>query len=156
MATHSRTGNLILPSSHASSLQIYSPSSSNLISELEVAPSNRVSKRDDKPLVHAFVCLVSTSNDGSWMATVDLRQDDDDPSFGMEIVMKLWKWEGGNWLLNTRIERPHGAEMVHSLEFSPTFVDGVSPLLLSTGADGNVKTWRVRTVKDKKGVTDGP
>jgi len=86
------------------------------------------------------------------MATVDVRDDPYD-DFGIEIALKIWRWESsdGRWELNTRIERPHGSHRVRSVEFAPRD-DG---LLVSTGEDGNIKTWIERKVKEKKGEGDG-
>lgn len=150
LAVHSLTSTMILPSSHPSSLQIYSPSSSKLISELEVSPSNRVSRRDDKPLEPSRVDRAVVSPSGDWMATVDLR--DGDESFRGELYLKLWSWDprSGQWTLNTRIDRPHGLERVTHVVFSPK-----SQFLVTTGADGNIKTWRLRSSGSKTVSADG-
>ena len=152
LAFHSTTQTLLLPSSHPSSLQVYSLSSSKLHSELEVSPSNRVSRPHEKPLTSPQVDLVSVSSNGEWMATLDARDDPYD-GFGMEVSLKIWRWgsTGGRWELNTRIERPHGLHHVRSIEFSPSG----EGLLVSTGEDGNIKTWVERKVKEKKGDVDG-
>jgi NET1-associated nuclear protein 1 (U3 small nucleolar RNA-associated protein 17) len=86
------------------------------------------------------------------MATVDVRDDPCD-GFGIEVALKIWRWENseGRWELNTRIERPHGPHRVRSVEFAPRD-DG---LLVSTGEDGNIKTWAECRLKDKKGEVDG-
>ncbi|KAJ6604806.1 WD40 repeat-like protein [Mycena vulgaris] len=105
------------PSSHPSSLQIYSPIFSTLVSELEVSPSNRVSRRDEKPI---------------------------DPS-------RIER--AGFWILNTRVDRPHGLAKVTDAAFSPSS-EGQPVLLATIGGDGNTKTWRIRTAKDKAGPTE--
>ena len=86
------------------------------------------------------------------MATLDIRDDPFD-DFGIEIALKIWRWEstGGRWELNTRIERPHGSHRVQSVEFA----SGNEGLLVSTGVDGNIKTWIERRMKEKKGEVDG-
>src|SRR5258707_15655614 len=78
LAVHPLSSTLVLPSSHPSSLQIYSPLSSSLLSELEISPSNRVSRREDKPILPARVEKVVISSCGSWMTTVDCRVGDVD------------------------------------------------------------------------------
>jgi NET1-associated nuclear protein 1 (U3 small nucleolar RNA-associated protein 17) len=45
LAYHKPSSSIILPSSHPSSLQMYSLSSNRLLMELEISPSNRVSRR---------------------------------------------------------------------------------------------------------------
>ena len=86
------------------------------------------------------------------MATLDVRDDLYD-DFGMEIALKIWRWEstGGQWELNTRIERPHGLHRVRSVEFSPND----EGLLVSTGEDGSIKTWIERKAKEKMGEVHG-
>ncbi|KAF8078907.1 hypothetical protein FPV67DRAFT_84370 [Lyophyllum atratum] len=153
LAVHSLTSTLILPSSHPSSLQIYSPSSSKLVSELEVSPSNRVSRRDEKPIMPAHVEQVVISPSGEWLASVDVRDADD--GFRDEIYLKIWCWDqkSSRWSLNTRVDRPHGLKKVTSLAFSP-FSKDLSIHLVTTGEDGNIKTWGLRVVKSKLGVTE--
>jgi hypothetical protein len=152
LAVHALTSTLILPSSHPSSLQTYSPSSSKLISELEVSPSNRISRRDEKPIEHSRVDRAVISASGEWMATVDGREGD--PTFRGEIYLKIWHWKPGTWILNTIIDRPHGLKKITALAFSPA-VGKDSFYLVTTGQDGNVKTWRLRSLRGKGGVSEG-
>lgn len=144
LAYHTPTSTLVLPSSHPSSLQIYSPSSSKLISELEVSPSNRVSRRDEKSLEPSRVNQAIISASGDWMATVDIR--DGDETFRGEVYLKFWRWDSKSehWELNTRVDRPHGAHNVTYMAFSPR-----SNYLVTTGADGLIKTWRTQSSKDR-------
>ena len=155
LTVHSLSSTLILPSSHPSSLQTYSPSSSKLISELEVSPSNRVSRRDEKMLEPSRVEQAVVSSSGEWLATVDSREGDE--FFRGEVYLKVWRWEGsvGLWTLNTRIDRPHGLAKVTSIAFSPNDTFG-GTFLVTAGEDGYLKSWRIRSVTDKKtGISDG-
>ncbi|KAL0951558.1 hypothetical protein HGRIS_008240 [Hohenbuehelia grisea] len=147
LAIHDTTSTLIIPSSHPSSLQIYSPSSSSLVSELEVSPSNRVSRRDDKPIEQARVDRAVISPNGQWMATIDSREGD--VSFHGETHLKFWLWDtkSGHWILNTKIDRPHGSKTVNSVSFNPAGRDSASSFLVTTGEDGTIKVWRIRVVK---------
>ncbi|TBU63747.1 WD40 repeat-like protein [Dichomitus squalens] len=149
LAVHPLSSTLILPSSHPSSLQTFAPSSSKLVSELEVSPSNRVSRRDDKPLQPARVERVVLSDSGDWMATVDTREAEDPPR--PEVYMKIWQWDrkSGFWILNTRIDRPHGPTRLSGIAFRPGLRSQEGLLLATVGADGNIKTWRIRSVKTK-------
>nr|GAT59004.1 WD40 repeat-like protein [Mycena chlorophos] len=142
LSVHAPTSTLILPSSHPSSLQIFSPLSGTLVSELEVSPSNRVSRRDEKPIEPCRVERVAVSADGNWMASVDRREGDEDTH--AESYLKIWSWDRktGFWILNTRIDRPHGLQRVTAVAFSPS-----TALLATAGADGTVKTWRTQTTK---------
>ena len=143
LAVHPLTFTWLLPSSHPSSLQIYSLSSSSLLSELEVSPSNRVSRRDEKPLLPSRVEKITISSTGSWMATVDSRAGDVD--FRPEVYLKFWSWvRADEWILNTRIDRPHGVHQVTDISFSPCVRTGTSPMLVSTGEDARIKVWQLR------------
>lgn len=155
LAVHSLSSTLILPSSHPSSLQTFSPSTSKLISELEVSPSNRVSRRDDKPLQPSRVERVVLSDSGDWMATVDCREADE--SFRAEVYMKIWQWDrkGGFWVLNTRIDRPHGLKNVSGVAFRPCARTPDDLLLATTGEDGQIRSWRIRSVKTKSEGVEG-
>lgn len=155
LAVHSATSTLILPSSHPSSLQTYAPSTSTLIAELEVSPSNRVSRRDDIPIEPSRVEYSVVSSSGKWMATIDGRVGDD--SFRGEVYLKIWWWDpkSGFWILNTRIDRPHGLERVTSIAFSPDVKNRLSLQLVTVGDDCTVRTWRLRTMTDKNSEIEG-
>ncbi|KAH8099362.1 WD40 repeat-like protein [Cristinia sonorae] len=145
LTVHSLTSTLVLPSSHPSMIQMYSPTIADLISELEVSPSNKISRRDDKQLDPPRVERAVVSENGKWMATVDSRAGDE--AHRGEVYLKLWSWEkkGGYWTLNTRIDRPHGLKNVTAVTFRPP--SEVSSLqLATTGADGAIKIWRLRQV----------
>ncbi|KAH9836956.1 WD40 repeat-like protein [Rhodofomes roseus] len=148
---HARTSTIILPSSHPSSLQIYDPVSSRLVSELEVSPSNRIARRDEKPLLPARVEHAVVSDSGEWMATLDHR--DPDGTFHGEVHLKIWWWDHKSefWILNTRIERPHGLSRVSALAFRPRASGNDDLFLVTVGADGNIKSWGIRTAKQKSG-----
>ncbi|KAI0079626.1 WD40 repeat-like protein [Panus rudis PR-1116 ss-1] len=152
LAIHPQTSTLVLPSSHPSSLQLYAPSSYKLLHELEVCPSNRISRRDEKPLEPSRVERVVVSDTGAWMATVDSREGDD--TVRGEVYLKIWFWTGRFWVLNTRIDRPHGLKKVTSVVFRPRAQDGAAMQLVTTGDDGNIKLWRLRSSKTKMGKTE--
>ena len=95
------------------------------------------------------------SSSGEWLATVDSREGDE--FFRGEVYLKVWRWESsvGQWTLNTRIDRPHGLAKVTSIVFSPNDAFG-GTFLVTSGEDGYLKTWRIRSVTDKKtGISDG-
>ncbi|TFY70555.1 hypothetical protein EVG20_g2453 [Dentipellis fragilis] len=152
LAVHTLSSTLILPSSHPSSLQTYSPSASKLLAELEVSPSNRVSRRDEKALEPSRVERTVVSSSGEWMATIDSRAGDE--SFRGEVYLKFWQWDkaSGFWLLNTRVDQPHGPNKVTDIAFNPASTDSL--LLVTTGEDGNIKSWGMRTSKTRNGMSE--
>ncbi|KAF7347703.1 S-adenosyl-L-methionine-dependent methyltransferase [Mycena venus] len=153
LSVHNPTSTLILPSSHPASLQIYSPLSSTVVSELEVSPSNRVSRRDDKPIEPCRVERATISPSGEWMATIDIREGDE--STHGECYLKIWRWDrkAGFWILNTRVDRPHGHQIVLNAAFNPA-PEGQPPFLVTIGTDCNIKTFRVQTAKSKSGLSE--
>jgi NET1-associated nuclear protein 1 (U3 small nucleolar RNA-associated protein 17) len=154
LAYHAQTSTLILPSSHPTAIQAYVPSSSSLLYELEVIPTNRTSRRDDIPIDFARVTSCITSASGDWLATLDYREGEDN-EVG-EISLKLWAWDASasTWDLNTRIDRPHGQHSVTSVSFQPEISSNL-PTLVSTGRDGAIKTWRLRRSKKSQTTNNG-
>ncbi|KIY51320.1 WD40 repeat-like protein [Fistulina hepatica ATCC 64428] len=153
LVVHSPSSTLLLPSSHPSFLQIYSPSSSQLVSELEVSPSNKVSRREETPVKPSRVEMTALSRSGEWLATIDSRQRDE--SFRGEIYLKIWSWDrkSGFWILNTRVDRPHGMSSVTHLSFG--FESLPRDLqLVTTGEDGCVKVWRICSAKSSANEMD--
>lgn len=151
LAYHRLSSTLILPSSHPQSLQIYSPSTSTLVSELEVSPSNRVSRRDEDPLEVSRVEHVVLSSCGLWMATLDARNGE--VGYPHEIFLKIWAWseKSSEWSLHSRIDQPHENSHVSNISFSPQ--SGQNPLYLSScSEDGTLKIWRL-TWKNKNGAS---
>jgi len=90
------------------------------------------------------------------MATIDGRDGDD--AFRGEVYLKIWRWyqKTGTWILNTRVDRPHGLTRVTSIAFSPEVRDRLAVQLVTTGDDLNVKVWRLRTRANKNGDVEGP
>ena len=66
--------------------------------DLEVAPSNRISRRDEQELMPVAVELVAFSDaqDGEsrWMATVEGRKGDEVEGGGLVKNLKIWRWDG--------------------------------------------------------------
>jgi len=88
------------------------------------------------------------------MATVDSRTGDE--GFRPEVYLKIWWWDrkSGFWILNSRINRPHGLNEVTSISFSPVLAKE-KIRLVTTGEDKQVRTWRLRTNVDRKGEVEG-
>ncbi|SPO39963.1 related to NAN1 - U3 snoRNP protein [Pseudozyma flocculosa] len=90
LAIHPSTGNLVLPSGHPSSIQFYDAEKDSNAMELEIAPSNRVSRADDDPIeptrvekvVFSTAVSDKTGESGEWMVTFDSRNLVDDAAAG--------------------------------------------------------------------------
>lgn len=97
-AYHPQTSSVLLPASHPSSLQFYSPELQTSILELEVSPSNRVSRTEDKVVEPARVeraVFSSGGGGGEYMATSEKREEDEEEGGEEERVVKVWRWEEG-------------------------------------------------------------
>ncbi|KAM0746354.1 WD40 repeat-like protein [Meredithblackwellia eburnea MCA 4105] len=139
LALQPYTNSLVVPSSHPSSLQFYSPTLDSQLLELEVSPSNRVSSvgRAIEPTRVERVAFSTSEGEGKpyWMATLDKWESG---AWSPERQLKFWRWkEGTGFTLMTRIDRPHDTTIT-SLSFSPS---PTSPILLTTSQDGSVKIW---------------
>ncbi|BGP24124.1 WD repeat domain 75 [Rhodotorula toruloides] len=141
LALDPSSSSLVLPASHPSSLQFYSPLDDAQLLEVEVSPSNRVSSAtSSKPIEPTRVERVAFSNPNRrgeyWMATVDSWERD---GFAPVRQLKVWKKraDASSFVLSTRVDRPHDTPIT-SLSFSPS---PTSPLLLTTSTDGRIKVW---------------
>jgi len=155
---------------HPSSLQFFDAGADRHVSELEVAPSNRVSRPDDAALEPVRVERVALSTGGAggaeWMATYEARRGTAAESGSGELdrCLKFWRWDvrEGKYALNSRIDAPH-AGSITSMAFRPPGPAALRkgakdaakehPLFVSTAADGQSKTWRVVSQAVKGGKT---
>ena len=100
---HPSTSALVLPSSHPSTLQWVDTAQSSVLFDLEVAPSNRVTRRDEKELEGVAVEKVAFSEavngQSEWMATVEGRQGDEYEGSGGVRVLKVWRWDGERYVI---------------------------------------------------------
>jgi NET1-associated nuclear protein 1 (U3 small nucleolar RNA-associated protein 17) len=148
LAVHPASKALVVPSSHPSTLQFIDPLESRVLFDLEVAPSNRVSRRDEKELEPVAVEMVAFSavRDGrsEWMATVEGRPADEAEGGGLVKTLKFWRWNGDRYIINTQYPRPHGTEDLTALAFGET---GSEPYAITTATGGSVKLWHVRQAK---------
>lgn len=150
IAVHPATKALVVPSSHPSTLQFIDPLASNVLFDLEVAASNRVSRRDDKHLEPVAVEHVAFSEprDGrsEWMATVEGRRSDEREGGGYVKTLKFWRWSGDKYIVNTQYPRPHGHEDITALAFGAPR-PSAEPFVVTASTSGSVKLWHVRQAK---------
>lgn len=151
-----------MPAGHPSSLQFYDPINDRHLAELEITPSNRVSRTDDAPLEPTRVQRVAfsygagrDSTPADWMATYEARLVDE---IETDRCLKVWKWDHptGRYGLNTRIADPHATSLI-ALSFAPIVHHRARgarphPLLCTTSSDGQMKTWRSASQKVKGGA----
>ncbi|SJX64495.1 related to NAN1-U3 snoRNP protein [Sporisorium reilianum f. sp. reilianum] len=159
LAVHPASRNVVLLAGHPSSLQFYDSVKDVNTMELEVAPSNRVSRVDEEQIEPTRVERVvfspfvssKTAEAGEWMVTFDSRNLSDMEG-EVEVVskssLKFWRWNPLNrrYTLNTRIDRPHNGKRLTSITFSPS-----SALLVTTASDGKARSWHLASHKLKSG-----
>lgn len=98
LAIHQPTGCFVLPSSHPSTIQFYNPVTNSVLFDLEVAPSNRVSRREDNEVepvrVERVVFYNGPNGKAEWMATSESRDGDVTEGGGKAKAVKVWRWDG--------------------------------------------------------------
>ncbi|KAH6577753.1 hypothetical protein BASA81_014304 [Batrachochytrium salamandrivorans] len=133
------------------SVQFYNPALEQSITEVDVSPRNRVTRIEDREILRPHVHHIQFSDDGEWMATVDVRND---RIFATESYLRFWKYntESRSYVANTRVDSPHG-ETVTSLRFQPR-VPGQPLLAATSGADKLFKIWEfVEPKNDRETAT---
>lgn len=121
-------------------IQFYNPYLDSHVLDLEVVPITRISRPEEHDLVHSLVRHVAFMDNGSWMATVDSR---DDNVTSPELYLKFWAWnpDGQSYTLNTRVDYPHTDEIT-SLAFKHGSDDDL-PMAITTSADKTFKIWHL-------------
>jgi NET1-associated nuclear protein 1 (U3 small nucleolar RNA-associated protein 17) len=98
LAVHPSTSSLVVSSSHASTLQFIDPQVPSVLFDLEVAPSNRVARKEERevePVAVEKVAFSSKKHDQiEWMATMESRVGDLGEGGGAVRNLKIWKWLG--------------------------------------------------------------
>ncbi|PWN33181.1 WD40 repeat-like protein [Meira miltonrushii] len=159
LAVEPRTNNLTLSSGHPSTIQFLNTITDDQVMQLEIVPSNRVSRPGKDPLTQSHVEHICFSHDNVWMATVDVKATG-------ETHLKIWQWSqnANTYVLNTRVDEPHGLDNeVLAMSFSPqsygltkrgprgTLQD--APLLVTLGSkQGKCRSWKCTSREVKRKV----
>lgn len=142
---------IVLPSAHPASLQFYAHAANDNVFELEIAPSNRVSRSDERPIQPARVEHVAVTD--GWMATVDTWSAE---GFTHETYLKLWRTDAAqlSFTIDTRVDRPHGSARLLSIAF--TSRTAPTPLLVTVANEPDLKIWAYVRGKSSSGKPIGP
>ncbi|KAG2174669.1 hypothetical protein INT44_006933 [Umbelopsis vinacea] len=141
------TGLVIEPRNHhvvmngvPGNIQFYNPYLDSHVLDLEVAPITRISRPDENELIFSLVRHVAFMDDGSWMATIDSR---DDNVTTPELYLKFWSWDpdAQSYILKTRVDYPHSAEIT-SLSFRHGSDSDVL-MAITASADKTFKIWHL-------------
>ncbi|XP_012060006.1 PREDICTED: WD repeat-containing protein 75 [Atta cephalotes] len=137
-----RTGSLVL-NSRTGHVQFYNIHTKNLLYNINITAQNFLTQERDVIIVNTEVTKIALNHDGTWMATVEERND---KVSSIEVRLKFWLYDLKKqiFILNTSIELPH-ENGINALHFQPdtTFDDG-DWLAVTTGRDNKFKLWNLR------------
>lgn len=120
-------------------LQFFSPSMEKHLFQLDIVNMNYLAPESDKVIINVDIDRFTISDDGLWLATVELR---DDAITLPEMRLKFWHYEDSSeskYSLNTCIHLPH-KKRINCLKFS---CDGQH--MVTTSQDGTFKIWSQTT-----------
>lgn len=136
-----RTGSLVL-NSRTGFVQFYDIHTKNLLYNVNITSQNLLSQERSAVIVNTEVTKIALNYDGTWMATVEQR--DDDVSY-TEVRLKFWNFDAKNqvFVLNTSVEFPH-ENGINALKFQPnTSLNGYDHFVVTSGKDNKFKLWNL-------------
>ncbi|XP_074094761.1 WD repeat-containing protein l(2)05287 [Cotesia typhae] len=136
-----RTGSLVL-NSRTGHVQFFDPKTKSLLYNINITAQNLLSQSRSIIIVNTEVTKIALNYNGSWMATVEER---DDKISCPEVRLKFWHYDTEKQVfsLNTSIELPHEYG-VNALQFQPrTSFDEEDVLAVTTGEDNKFKLWNL-------------
>ncbi|KAG7202077.1 hypothetical protein KM043_004751 [Ampulex compressa] len=147
-----RTQCLVL-NSRTGHVQFYNTRTKSLLYNINITAQNFLTQERSMIIVNTEVTKIALNEDGTWMATVEERND---KLSCIEVRLKFWVFDTDKQMfaLNTSIELPHEGG-VAALQFQPkTFCDENDRLAVTTGRDKKFKLWNlvesVSPLKKKK------
>ncbi|XP_043254565.1 WD repeat-containing protein 75 [Colletes gigas] len=136
-----RTNCLVL-NSRTGHVQFYNTHTKNLLYNINITAQNFLTQERSLIIVNTEVTKIALNHDGTWMATVEERND---KLSCIEVRLKFWMFDVKQQLftLNTSIELPHDGG-INALHFQPcTSFDEDEPLVITTGGDKKFKLWHL-------------
>ncbi|XP_033329848.2 WD repeat-containing protein l(2)05287 [Megalopta genalis] len=135
-----RTGSLVL-NSRTGHVQFYNTHTKSLLYNINITAQNFLTQERSIIIVNTEVTKIALNDDGTWMATVEERNDN---LSCIEVRLKFWMFDVKEQLfsLNTSIELPHEGG-VNALRFQPTTFDEDEILAITTGRDKKFKLWHL-------------
>lgn len=136
-----RSGSLVL-NSRTGHVQFFDTNTKSLLHNIDITTQNLLTQGRNMIIVNTEVTKIALSCDGTWMATVEERNDG---VSNPEVRLKFWKYisENQTYSLNTCIESPHD-NGVTSLKFrTNTSLDSDSFMVVTTGKDDQFKLWEL-------------
>ncbi|XP_008559275.1 WD repeat-containing protein 75 [Microplitis demolitor] len=136
-----RTGSLVL-NSRTGHVQFFDTQTKSLLYNVNITAQNFLTQERSVVIVNTEVTKIALNYDGSWMATIEER---DDKISCPEVRLKFWKFDTEKqvFALNTSIELPHEYG-VNALKFqSRKSLDEEDVLAVTTGEDDKFKLWNL-------------
>ncbi|XP_076654715.1 WD repeat-containing protein l(2)05287 [Halictus rubicundus] len=135
-----RTGSLVL-NSRTGHVQFYNTHTKSLLYNINITAQNFLTQERSVIIVNTEVTKIALNDDGTWMATVEERND---KLSCIEVRLKFWMFDVKKQLysLNTSIELPHEGG-VNALRFQPITFDDDGILAVTTGRDKKFKLWHL-------------
>ncbi|XP_017882412.1 WD repeat-containing protein 75 [Ceratina calcarata] len=136
-----RTNCLVL-NSRTGHVQFYNTYTKSLLYNINITAQNFLTQERSVIIVNTEVTKIALNHDGTWMATVEERND---KVSCIEVRLKFWMFDTKQQLftLNTSIELPHEGG-VNALHFQPsTLFDDGEILAVTTGRDRKFKLWHL-------------
>ncbi|XP_014479883.1 PREDICTED: WD repeat-containing protein 75 isoform X2 [Dinoponera quadriceps] len=137
-----RSSSLVL-NSRTGHVQFYNIHTKSLLCNLNITAQNFLTQERDVIIVNTEVTKVALNHDGTWMATVEERND---KVSSIEVRLKFWRFDMNTqaFTLNSSLELPH-ENGVNALQFQPnTLVFGDEEwFAVTTGKDNKCKLWNL-------------
>ncbi|XP_047366330.1 WD repeat-containing protein 75 isoform X1 [Vespa velutina] len=136
-----RTNSLVL-NSRTGHVQFYSTHTKSLLYNIHITAENFITQERSVNILNTEVTKVALNHDGTWMATVEER---DDKISTPEVRLKFWIFDMKKQLftLNTSVELPHELG-INALQFQPNSLFGdEDSLVVTTGKDQKFKLWNL-------------
>ncbi|KAK1133746.1 hypothetical protein K0M31_011541 [Melipona bicolor] len=135
-----RTNCLVL-NSRTGHVQFYNTHTKGLLYNINITAQNFLTQERSAIIVNTEVTKIALNHDGSWMATVEERND---KVSCIEVRLKFWMYDAKQqqYALNTSIELPHEGG-VNALHFQPCLLFDDGTLAITTGRDKKFKLWHL-------------
>ncbi|KAK9297876.1 hypothetical protein QLX08_008625 [Tetragonisca angustula] len=135
-----RTNCLVL-NSRTGHVQFYNTHTKSLLYNINITAQNFLTQERSVIIVNTEVTKIALNHDGSWMATVEERND---KVSCIEVRLKFWMYDikQQQYALNTSIELPHEGG-VNALHFQPHLLFDDGTLAITTGRDKKFKLWHL-------------
>ncbi|KOX68688.1 WD repeat-containing protein 75 [Melipona quadrifasciata] len=135
-----RTNCLVL-NSRTGHVQFYNTHTKSLLYNINITAQNFLTQERSVIIVNTEVTKIALNHDGSWMATVEERND---KVSCIEVRLKFWMYDAKQqqYALNTSIELPHEGG-INALYFQPCLLFDDGTLAITTGRDKKFKLWHL-------------